>query len=90
MPPSRSTHTKTVVVSSSFLPQEKLSLPRDEGAVIDCPLSRLRLTSDELASERYCVVDAEASLCADGKAVLLLVESNVADFVGAHRALLSH
>ena len=48
------------------------------------------LTSDKLATERNCVVNAETSLSANGKAVLLLVESNVADFVGAYRALFIH
>ena len=49
-----------------------------------------RLTSHKLASERNCIVNAEASLSAHGKAILLLVKANVANFVSASRSRHSH
>ena len=51
--------------------------------------SRL-LTSDELASERNGVIDAEAALRPHRKAILLLIKANVADFICTSRCSSSH
>ena len=51
--------------------------------------SRL-LTSDELASERNGVIDAEAALRPHGKTILLLIKANVADFICTSRCSSRH
>ena len=51
--------------------------------------SRL-LTSDELASERNGIIDAEAALRPHGKTILLLIKANVADFICTSRCSSSH
>ena len=48
------------------------------------------LTSDELASEGYCVEDAEAGLGSHSEAVLLLVKADVADLLLVASPCLSH
>ena len=48
------------------------------------------LTSDELASERNGVIDAEAALRSHRKAILLLIKANVADFICASRCSSCH
>ena len=54
-------------------------------------IERLRaLTPDKLAAERNSIVDAEARLGTHCETILLLVEPNVADLVGASRSVASH
>lgn len=48
------------------------------------------LTSDELSSERNSIVDAEATLRPHGKTILLLIKTNVADFICASRCSSCH
>ena len=52
--------------------------------------SRLLLTSDELASERNGVIDAETALRAHSKTILLLIKANVADFICTSGCSSSH
>ena len=48
------------------------------------------LTSDELAAEGYRIKDTEPGLSSNSEAVLLLIESNVADFLRFASFDLSH